>query len=283
MAASRAFGADFSQLPIEQVDIDSVREPNGLLTDTAVRQIILHYGNHSASSRIRFVDPTWLAEYELVEGDAIDTSHIPTFLTERTPGGNHPVGLAMPYNIGNGHWTTLYVNLEARGAVYFDSLTSSAHSLHRAETIMRRFFAQYELFFQGQLGAPFHFHVDTQCAHQNDGSSCGIYTCRNILDLLDHRRPNFTALTEMQRMAFRRNGTALLEAKMAGRQVPVPRRTEEGRWGGPKSPIRYGQWSYNMYEGNKEFGKGGESCGVEAKGEWKPFSNFFRSGQYGFV
>ncbi|CZR52459.1 uncharacterized protein PAC_02336 [Phialocephala subalpina] len=272
---------DFSGiLPIEPIDIKTTHDSSGWLTDTTIRQILIHYGNHSASSRIAIVDPTWLATYERDFGDADSIAPVPSFLIERTLGGNRPVGLAMPFNEGNGHWTSIYVNLEARGAVYFDSYPGNTT---RAEIVMQRFFAEYELFFQGQLGAPFTFHVDTMCARQSDVSSCGIYTCRNILDLLDHRRPEFAVLTDVQLKSFRQNATALLEAKMGGRHVPVLTRQQESRWGGPKSPVNFGAWPCNMYDGNTDFGKTDDSCGQEANKSWNPFDNFFTSGSYGFV
>ncbi len=115
----------------------------------------------------------------------------------------------MPYNVGNNHWTTIYVNYESRGAVYFDSL---GYSSGQAKRLMVRFFEMFSYLFQGE--GPFRWEEGTKCAKQRDISSCGIYTVRNCLDLLDRRVPSEELLHGREIKNFRRNGAELLKRKM---------------------------------------------------------------------
>ncbi|KUJ12558.1 uncharacterized protein LY89DRAFT_673516 [Mollisia scopiformis] len=237
---------------IEREDVEDTLNPRGWLTDTAIRTIINYYGNTSPSSHITFVNPTWLGTWERMGRVLPDP--LPAFLTGRNQGGHRPVGLAIPFNEDNGHWTTIYVNLEARGAIYFNSLPSWGS--RRAEEVMHAFFERFELFFQGT--GPFRFEVDDRCATQNNLSSCSIYTIRNTLDLMDHRRPDWKALSREEEGNFRRNAAFLLESNLGALEIPASRREGKGNTapdqGGPKSPPAFGAWPYNFYNGKAAWG-----------------------------
>ncbi|KAE8442544.1 hypothetical protein EG329_003259 [Mollisiaceae sp. DMI_Dod_QoI] len=273
-----------SHIPIEPDDIQSVLSPTGWLTDTAIRTLLLHYGNHTSTSYITLLDPTWLAEYEHL---SLSPSHlIPDFLLSPTPGGNAPIGLAIPFNESNGHWTVIYANLEARGAIYFNSLPSWGTA--RAERVMRKFFEEFEIFFGPGTGE-WRWVVDERCARQEDTNSCGIYAVRNLLDLLDHRRPGAEELGEEQRGNFRKNAGAFLERLMKGDEEPLRSRSGRRR---EMAPVLggLGNWP-NFYEGNAKFGAAdkaeitGTGTGFKSSGDaLKDFSKyFFSSGRFGIV
>jgi hypothetical protein len=209
----------YDEIPIEHVDIDSTISPHGWLTDTTIRHIIRQHGNFSTTSQISFVDPTWLAAWE--KGGCQAPSPHPYFLTTTTSSGDRPIGLAMPFNENNGHWSVIWVNFEERGAAYFNSLLGSG--IARAERVMSTFFETFAEYFVGGVRGPdFRFEIDRHCAKQSDGSSCGIYAVRNLLDLLDHRRPGSKVLSYVEKKNFRTNAVRLLEEKYVPPRVWSP-------------------------------------------------------------
>lgn len=210
---------EFGVMPIELDDINTTLDLHGYLTDTTIRRIVHHYGNFSHTARITFVNPTWLTAWEL--GGFIISPH-PLFLTAPSPSGQRPMGLAIPYNESANHWSVIYVNFEARGAVYFNSMAGWGHG--RAEKVMNKFFQTFEAHFQ--RGGAFRFEVDELCAKQGDGDSCGIYAVRNLLDLLDHRRPDSKALSFEQKSNFRANAGKFLIDNYEERE-PYSRPTSE--------------------------------------------------------
>lgn len=110
-----------------------------------------------------------------------------------------------------------------------------------------RFFEVFSRFFD-RPGTEFRFLVDVSCAMQDDGSSCSIYAVRNVLDLLDHRTPNWRPLIRDEMKNFRANATELLEN--AGRAyVPVVDRSAK-----VEAETSGDEWAYNWYNGKKDWG-----------------------------
>ncbi|PVH75364.1 hypothetical protein DL98DRAFT_593231 [Cadophora sp. DSE1049] len=209
MAFDPVYGYALAVAPIKDSDINSTERYSGWLTDMSIRHIIDIYGNTSALSGVNLVDPEWLSRW-----DGLPPATTPWFLTSRSSSSDESLarplqGLAMPFHSNNSHWTTIYVNFEARGAVYFDSLGGEGKD---AETRVRRFFDVFRGFFQGSGG--FRWEVWRGCAMQGDGSACGVYTVRNCLDLLDRRVPRSEALSAEQIRCFRRNAGKCLRRRL---------------------------------------------------------------------
>ncbi|KAL5318992.1 hypothetical protein ACEPPN_014060 [Leptodophora sp. 'Broadleaf-Isolate-01'] len=204
-------GQGYSTVEISISDIITTESCISGVGDNAIRYILSHYGNRTLSTGVNIVDPTWLA---LWDGRTLP-SPLPWFLMSRSDSsatGTPLRGLAIPFGVGGWRWTTIYVNFEARGAVYFDSLDGCFRDTGReAERKMRAFFKVFEIFFQGS--GEFRWEVDGLCARQADYYSCGIYTVRNCLDLLEGRRPSGDVFTEEEVGHFRRNGGELLRRK----------------------------------------------------------------------
>ncbi|KAI9054248.1 hypothetical protein LZ554_001416 [Drepanopeziza brunnea f. sp. 'monogermtubi'] len=212
-------GRGFSNHPIEPADLSSVSSAGGWLTDTAIRQIVAAKGNTSPSSRVHLVDPTWLTHWALDNRPDLATlernNAVPAFLAAtRDPAVQ---GLALPFNEGNSHWVTIYLNLEEGGAIYFNSLGGSGLNARR---LMEDFYAKFGALSPRRTGPPsaLRWQVDTGCARQADGSSCGIYTVRNCLDLLERRVPGGERLSAGQIANFRWNGRGVLEGILRGQR-----------------------------------------------------------------
>lgn len=60
---------------------------------------------------------------------------------------------------------------------------------------MHKFFEKFERYFDRGGWEDFRSLVDDVCAKQIDTYSCGLYAVRNLLDLLDHRRPDWKGLS----------------------------------------------------------------------------------------
>lgn len=215
---------------VEPADIAEMKSPNGFLTDTGISAIVRKYG--AIPSRVNFVDPIWLTSWQ--RDGCPQYAEFPDFF--RASSAAHPLqGLAMPYNLGNGHWTVVYINLEARGAVYFDSLPSHYGAAIVKPLVLKFWKAFHQLFELGHVlkGDPdyFRFEVDTECAKQNDGSSCGIYTVRNCLDLMELKRPSSEVLEPSEIAAFRAKGTIALEEQRLSERATSK---QLGSWSFPR-------------------------------------------------
>jgi len=204
---SAAFYANFMKghlvNGVEQHDIDMMA--SDWLTDTCIRQVIHRHQFLIPNSRVILVDPAWFFDWarEREKGNAPET--IPEFLIP--PPGTTLAGLAIPFNEGQNHWTTIYVNLEARGAIYFNTLYSAQRTF-RVRELMTIFFQMYEPFFAP--GGEFRFLEDPDCPQQGDAYSCGIYVVANVVDLLGIARPRTQRLTREEIRVFRENGVRWL-------------------------------------------------------------------------
>jgi len=183
-----------AKIPIETEDLECMG-PNQWLTDSAVRHIVLEFGNHGRDSKINFVDPSWLREWDFgslrpVAEQRMDT---PEFLW------GDPRGLAIPYNLNGNHWVVIFVSLVHRKAIYYDSIMNS-HASASTRVLIQRFFDIYEHFFWGQGQLTWE---DGKYAQQGDYSACGVYTCLNVISLLNHSDPRTMALSEEEEKKVR--------------------------------------------------------------------------------
>jgi len=194
-----------ANIPIETEDLECMG-PDQWLTDSAVRHIVLEFGNHGPDSKINFVDPSWLRAWDFgsprpVAEQRMDT---PEFLW------GDPEGLAIPYNLNGNHWVVILVSLVDRKAVLYDSLMDS-HASASVRGKIQRFFDIYQHFFYGQGQLTWE---DGKCAQQGDYSACGVYTCLNLISLLNHSDPRTMALSKEEEKKFRIAGYNLLYSKL---------------------------------------------------------------------
>jgi hypothetical protein len=198
------FSSGFSALGVERDDIRSME--SGWLTDTCIRKVVQLHAALNPDSRVGLVDPTWFNEWQQM--NCHKPTRDPAFLYPKP--GTTLAGLAIPFNEGNQHWTTIYVNLEKPGAVYMNTIRSH-YSTQRAEKLMRKFYHIFQWFFQPGSGE-FEFKEDLECPQQLDSLNCGIYTTQNVIDLLALEKPRRTIMTPNEIRIFRENGVRLLRA-----------------------------------------------------------------------
>ena len=193
------------QIPVLQDDIDSIEQPYGLLTDTAIRHLTYHtvFEDSQPPSTVNFVDPSWLSGWE--QGGFHKPEQDPSFFLP-TPKGI-VTGLAIPYNLGNDHWTTIAVDLVGSKAIFFNSFRCEGDTA-RAKMVMERFFWEFEEEFDS---GTFLFEEADDCPQQVDGSSCGLYTVRILCHLIEDQPPILNALSSADKEYFREKGTEILK------------------------------------------------------------------------
>jgi len=174
-------------LPLEPVDIESIRNPRAWLTDSAIFHIMFRVmGAKLPTSPIQLVEPTWLAQWFL-QG-AGKPSELPYFFKPNSE-CDRVSGLLMPFNINNCHWTCVYVSLEKNYAVLYDSVFSWKNT-RLAEDALDAFYETFQDQFRGDHTVRFYLKPALKCQQQVDSSSCGIFTCRFIIDLLNGEEPD---------------------------------------------------------------------------------------------
>ena len=174
-------------LPLETVDIESIRNRWGLLTDSAIFHIMFStMDDELRTSPFQLVEPTWLAQWALLGMNLPDKT---PYFFKSNPECNVVIGLIIPFNIGSNHWTCIFVNLENNYAVLYDSNLSSVNTA-LAHRVMLVFYDTFKDQFRGNHDVPFRFKAATDCEQQQDGSSCGVFTCRYMMDLLQGQDPN---------------------------------------------------------------------------------------------
>jgi hypothetical protein len=191
---------------VEDDDTESML-PGAHVTANAIRHLLIKdyfYVNRKPSGFV-LVDPCWLNGWEQL---GMPTAQTPVFLHQDK---NKPRlhGLVIPVNLDNSHWVVILVNVQQRHATLFDSIRSG-HVAKRLERIMRRFYDAFYMHFDTFNGNDFNFHQDQNCGQQEDGSSCGLYTMSNILDLLNICNPCTDNLSEDEIINVRRKGQKIL-------------------------------------------------------------------------
>ncbi len=211
----------FSENLIEAADIAALSNPEGWLTDTCIREIVASFHYPTISNlRINFIDPSWFAAW--IQGGCVMPESDPDFLSPKPGSTERLAGLAIPWNVaasgGCAHWVTIYINLEAKGAVLFDSArdpTVAALGKKLARQFYNIFLPNFADEFDGGHEGKFRYLVDVEhSAVHRDGWSCGVYTIRNCLDLMNHCIPDGTVLNPTQFETFKRLGRNCLEEKM---------------------------------------------------------------------
>jgi len=174
-------------LPLEPVDIESIRDRRGFLTDSAIFHIMFRIMKDKLhTSPIQLAEPTWLAQW--LYDNISRPSETPYFFNPNA-GCDKVLAILIPFNIDNIHWTCIYVNLEKKTAVFYDSMMTVSNIL-LARTIMFAFYETFKDHFQEDKSIPFRFDVARYCEQQRDGSSCGVFTCHFMMDFLNGKDPN---------------------------------------------------------------------------------------------
>jgi hypothetical protein len=203
--------AGLQRMDIEPIDIKAIR--SGWLTDTGIREIVARFGNLT-SSRVNIVDPVWFSAWIREGGRAPGIT--PVFFKPH-PGVRAVTGLAIPFNEGGNHWTTLYIDLEKCGGIYFNTMPDIERDNY-AKKLMLQFYDVFREFFVGKGQKNFEFVVDDNCAEQDDAVSCGIYVTAAVIDLLAMARPRTQSLTHEQIRIFRENGVKWLSEALENRE-----------------------------------------------------------------
>jgi hypothetical protein len=194
---------------VEDDDTESML-PGAHVTANAIRHLVINdyfYVNRERSGFI-LVDPMWLNGWEQL---GMPSSQTPVFL-QHDSNKSKLHGLVIPMNLDNCHWVVILVNVQKRKAVLFDSIRSQ-HVAKRIERMMRRFYEAFYMHFDTFDGDDFNFNQDLNCGQQDDGSSCGLYTMSNILDLMNGYAPCTDPLAPGEVANVRRKGQKILKAQ----------------------------------------------------------------------
>jgi hypothetical protein len=194
---------------VEDDDTESML-PGAHVTANAIRHLVIKdyfYVNRKPSGFI-LVDPMWLNGWEQL---GMPSDQTPIFLHQDK---NRPKlhGLVVPLNLDDSHWVVILVNVQKRHAILFDSMRSQ-HVAKRVERIMRRFYEAFYTHFDTLDGDDFNFQQDLNCSQQDDGSSCGLYTMSNILDLMNIVAPCPDKLSEDEIANVRIKGQKILKSQ----------------------------------------------------------------------
>ncbi|KAH8590779.1 hypothetical protein B0O99DRAFT_301045 [Bisporella sp. PMI_857] len=193
---------DFTYMT-NDADINSMGSEDGLVTDSGIRVIVLEETKElrRTSSKV-FVDPTWLHTWES-EGchKPVDT---PKFFFPSIPSHSKVNALAIPYNIGNGHWTLFYVSLKHRHITFIDSLSYAGGTVEdKARNVIFKFYKVFKEHFWGRPGHELHYVADRDCFRQDDGVSCGLYIIQNLIEILNNEVPGRIGMPDDHKLVFR--------------------------------------------------------------------------------
>jgi hypothetical protein len=204
---------------VEDDDTESML-PGAHVTANAIRHLVIKdyfYVNRKPSGFI-LVDPMWLNGWEQL---GMPSNQTPIFLQQDK---NKPKlhGLVLPLNLDDSHWVVILLNVQMRYAILFDSIRNK-HVAKRVERIMRRFYEAFYMHFDAIDGDNFKFQQDLNCGQQGDGSSCGLYTMSNILDLMNGYAPCPDPLPWDEIANVRRKGQKILKSQ---EQIPFKKTKE---------------------------------------------------------